>query len=391
MPWKETGPMEERMEFVSLYRQQLYSMSALCRHFGISRKTGYKWVNRYESHGIDSLRELSRAPHRQARLTPPEIESIILDLAWSCKVKRGPKKLRRLLELSDPTIAWPAVSTIGAILKRHGMVVPRRRSRKSPPYEQPLAGCDHPNAVWSADFKGWFRTGNGERCDPLTISDNYSRFLLRCQLVRPPRYETIQPVFENAFREYGLPLAIRTDNGAPFATTGIGGLSQLSVWLIQLGIVPERIAPGKPQQNPRHERMHRTLKAEACAPPKSTWSRQQAALDNFCYEFNHERPHESLGQRFPVEVYQQSPRPYPLVLPEMHYPDDMLTRRVHHQGDIKWKRTNIYLTKILAGQRVGLRQIAEDRFDIYFGPIRLAQLDIVERKLVHLKRNKKHK
>lgn len=391
MPWKETGPMNERMKFVTLHEQQEYSISALCRHFGISRKTGYKWLRRYEVNGFHGLQELSRAPHRQARTTPPEIEAAILEMARSCKVKRGPKKLRRLLELSDPTIAWPAVSTIGTILKRHGMVVPRRRSRKSPPYEQPLAGCDHPNAVWSADFKGWFRTGNGERCDPLTISDNYSRFLLCCQLVRPPRYETVQPVFENVFREYGLPQAIRTDNGAPFATTSVGGLSRLSVWLIRLGIVPERIVPGKPQQNPRHERMHRTLKAEACNPPKSTWSRQQAALDSFCHQFNCERPHESLGQLFPDEVYQPSPRPYPLILPEMNYPDDMLLRRVHHQGDIKWKGTHIYLTEILAGLPVGLRQVAEDRFDIYFGPIRLAQLDIAERKLIHLKRTKGRK
>ena len=391
MPWKETGPMEERMKFIALHKEQGYSISALCRHFGISRKTGYKWIERYEVDGLDGLRELSRAPYRQARATPPDIEAAILQAAGTCKVKRGPKKLRRLLELTDPTIVWPAISTIGAILKRHGMVTPRRRSRKSPPYEQPLAGCDHSNAVWSADLKGWFRTRNGERCDPLTISDNYSRFLLCGQLVRPPRYETMQPVFESVFREYGLPETIRIDNGAPFATTSVGGLSRLSVWWIRLGIVPERIAPGKPQQNPRHERMHRTLKAEACTPPKSTWSRQQEALDLFRYQFNHERPHESLGQLFPAQVYQPSPRPYPLILPEMQYPDDMLLRRVHHQGDIKWKGTHIYLTEILAGQPVGLRMVAEDRWDIYFGPIRLAQLDAVESKMIHLKRTKKRK
>lgn len=389
MPWMETGPMDERIKFIGLYLEGEYTMTALCHHFGVSRKTGYKWLARYISDGVEGLQERSRAPYRQARMTPPEIEAAVLAAAQAGLVKRGPKKLRRILELSDPTIAWPAVSTIGAILKRHGLVVPRRRSRKSPPYELPLARCQTPNAVWSADLKGWFLTRNGERCDPLTITDNYSRYLLRCQLVRPPDYQTMQPVFENVFREFGLPQAIRTDNGAPFATTTVGGLSRLSVWWIRLGILPERIRPGKPQQNPRHERMHRTLKQDACKPPQSTWGRQQVAFDQFRHEFNNERPHESIGQRFPAEVYQSSPRPYPLILPEMTYPDDMLIRRVHHQGDIKWKGKHLYLTEVLARQTVGLRQVTENRWDIYFGPLRLAQLDVAEAKIIHLKTTKK--
>ncbi|MEZ5357820.1 MAG: leucine zipper domain-containing protein [Candidatus Zixiibacteriota bacterium] len=381
--------MDERIKFIGMYLEEVYTMTTLCLHFGISRKTGYKWLNRYRSEGAEGLNERSRAPYHQARKTPPEIEAAILAAARSGLVKKGPKKVRRILELTDPAIAWPAVSTIGAILKRHGLVVPRKRRRKSPPYEYPLAGCDYPNAVWSADLKGWFLTRNGDRCDPLTITDNYSRYILRCQLVRPATHHSMQPVFEHAFREFGVPVAIRTDNGAPFATTAVGGLSRLSVWWIRLGIIPERIMPGKPQQNPRHERMHRTLKHDTCKPPQSTWERQQAVFDQFCYEFNHERPHESIDQRFPAELYQSSPRPYPEILPEMGYPDDMVTRKVHHQGDIKWKGKHLYLTEILAGQTIGLRQVTEQRLDIYFGPIRLAQLDVAECKIIHLRKTKK--
>jgi len=388
LPWKDTGPMEERMKFISLYQEQEYSVSALSRYFGVSRKTAYKWIKRYSQEGIAGLSELSRAPRYQARRTRSEIEAAIVTRAGSCKAKRGPKKLRRLLELEHPEVAWPAVSTIGAILKRNGLVTPRRVRHKSPPYEQPLAGCAGPNAVWSADFKGWFRAGNGERCDPLTISDNYSRYVLRCQLVPTTSFEAVQPIFVGAFREYGLPEGIRTDNGAPFATTTVGGLSRLSVWWLRLGILPERIRPGQPQQNPRHERMHRTLKDDCCKPPSSSRIRQQAAFDDFRDDFNNHRPHESLKQHFPAECYVPSPRPYPLILPEMTYPDDMVVRAVKSQGDISWKNRHIYLTSVLAGEIVGLRQVNNHRWDIFFGPIRLAQLDTVSSKLVHLPRPK---
>ncbi|MFH2055492.1 MAG: IS481 family transposase [bacterium] len=390
MPWKETGAMDERLQFVGLSLTGEYSVAVLCREFGISRKTGSKWLGRYQAEGVEGLAEQSRAPHHQARAVSATIERRIVQLR-SERPRHGPKKLRRLLELQDPEINWPAVSTIGELLKRHGLVVPRRRSRKTPPYEQPLAGCDQANAVWSADFKGWFMTGDRQRCDPLTISDNYSRYLLRCQLVRPVNYETIKPVFVAAFQEFGLPQAIRTDNGVPFATTTVGGLSRLSIWWLRLGILPERIEPGKPQQNPRHERMHRTLKDYTATPPQSTWRRQQAAFDRFREEYNQERPHESLGQCFPADLYQPSPRPYPLLLPQMNYPDDMQLRSVKSQGDISWKGRHVYLSETLAGELVGLRQIAEDRWDIYCGPIRLAQLETLTPKLIHLKRSKPRK
>ncbi|MCX6835560.1 MAG: IS481 family transposase [candidate division Zixibacteria bacterium] len=382
MPWKETGPMEERMRFV-LLRQDGWAVTHLCEVFGVSRKTGYKWLERYEQDGLAGFREGSRAPHRHPNAVAAEIEAAIVQLKLE-RTKRGPKKLLDLLQRRQPEVRWPVPSTIGAILKRHGLVRSRRRCRKTPPYEQPFAGLDQPNAVWSADLKGWFLTGDGQRCDPLTITDNYSRYLIRCQAVRPTSFEAIQPVFVGAFHEYGLPEAIRTDNGPPFASTTLGGLSQLSIWWLKLGIVPERIKPGKPQQNGRHERMHRTLKDEAISPPKSTWSRQQVAFDLFRQEFNHERPHEALGQRFPGERYVPSPRPYPLILPEITYPDDMQVRWVKHQGDIKWKGHHVYLTATLAGELVGLRQTDNDLWDIYFGSIRLTQLDTERKKLIHL-------
>lgn len=390
MPWKETRPMEERMEFILLMESGGWSMTDLCELFGVSRKSGYKWLRRYEQIGLDGLRELSRAPLRHPNAVAEEIEGAIVALRQQ-RPKRGPKKLLELLRRQEPGRSWPVRSTIAAILKRHGLVRPRRRCRKSPPYEQPFAGLDRPNAVWSADLKGWFLTGDGRRCDPATLTDNYSRYLLRCQGVRTCSFESLQPVFVGAFCEYGLPEAIRTDNGPPFATTTVGGLSRLAVWWIRLGIIPERIKAGKPQQNGRHERMHRTLKDEAISPPKANGRKQQAAFDAFRDEFNHERPHEALSQRFPAELYVPSPRPYPLKLPEMVYPDDMQVRWVKAQGDISWKNHHIYLTDTLAGELVGFRQTNNDLWDIFFGPIRLAQLDTHRKCLIHLPRTRRRK
>lgn len=389
MPWKETGPMEERMKFVTLYLTGEWSMSVLCEAFEISRKTGYKWVRRYKGRGLRGLEELSRAARSHPNAVAAEIESAIVQVKqrWP---KRGPKKLLWSLQQQQPDVSWPVLSTIGTILKRHGLVRPRRRSCKSPPYEQPFAGIDQANAVWSADLKGWFMTGDHRRCDPVTITDNYSRYLIRCQAVQPVTEETLRPIFTGAFCEYGLPQVIRTDNGAPFATTTVGGLSRLSIWWIRLGIIPERIKPGKPQQNGRHERMHRTLKDETASPPQATGRRQQAAFDRFRQEYNYERPHEALGQRLPASLYGPSPRPYPLILPDMTYPDDMQVRWVKSQGDISWKSHHVYLSATLAGELVGLSQIADDLWDIYFGPIRLAQLDTARQRLIHPRRTTKN-
>ena len=389
MPWKEICPMDEKMEFVGMYLSHEWSVAALCRHFEVSRKTAYKWISRYIESGPVGLLDQSRAPRHHPQAVPLLTEQMVLDMRQAHPTW-GPRKLRTLLERRYQGKRWPASSTIGDILRRHGLAVPRRRSRKSPPYTQPFLHCDGPNRVWSADLKGWFMTGDGQRCEPLTISDNYSRYLLRCQRVKALTYETVQPVFETAFREYGLPEAIRTDNGAPFATTTVGGLSLLSIWWLKLGIRPERIKPGRPAQNGRHERMHRTLKRETANPPKSTLKQQQLAFNRFRHEYNYDRPHESLQQQTPASVYETSPRTYPLVVPEMSYPDDMERRWVKAQGDISWSNRHVYLSSTLAGELVGLKEVDNGLWDIYFGPIRLAQLDSRNKRVMHLPKTERN-
>lgn len=385
MAWKETCPMKERIKFVLDYLENELSLAALCREYGISRKTGYKMIGRFIEGDFDGLKDRSRTPHHH-----PNAVSALVEVTVVTSRRRhptwGPKKLRVLLERQDPSVVWPSPSTIGEILSRHGLTVPRRRSRKTVAYGEPFVGCNHPNAAWSADFKGWFTTGDGRRCDPLTISDNYSRYLLRCQSMPHTDHSAVQPVFEAVFREYGMPVAIRTDNGPPFATTTVGGLSKLSIWWLKLGIVPERIEPGKPAQNGRHERMHRTLKKETASPPKRTWRTQQKAFDRFRREYNDDRPHEGIDQQTPSSLYAPANREYPLIVPEITYDAGTVTRRVLSQGDISWKSHHVYLSETLAGELVGFKQITDRLWDIYFGHIKLAQLDTHERRLIHLPR-----
>jgi putative transposase len=289
--------MNERVKFISEYLANEETFADLCEGFGISRKTGYKWVERYEADGVRGLEELSRAP-----LTHPH--AVLPDVAAELLVERrkhprwGPRKLIVVLQRRRPELQLPAASTVGDILRRNGLVGRRRRIRRSSPYPDRLGGYEGPNAVWCADFKGHFAVG-GRRCHPVTITDGFSRFLLRCKALRQPRYFPTRQVFESAFREYGLPESIRTDNGAPFSTLAPGGLSRLAVWWIRLGIRPERIFPGRPDQNGRHERMHSTLKAEVCRPPCSSFHAQQRAFDAFRSEYNQVRPHEALGGHVP--------------------------------------------------------------------------------------------
>jgi transposase InsO family protein len=277
--------MEEKARFVLEYEQDVYTMTELCHRYGIARETGYVWLRRYQQTGLEGLWELPRAPHQPANQTGEEIEAGVLELRQA-HMRWGPRKLKRVLERDQPGRKWPAASTIGAILKREGLAGRRRKRSKTAPYSEPLAHADGANRVWCADFKGWFRTGDGQRIDPLTISDAYSRYLLRCQAVSKTDTPRVQAVFEAAFREYGMPQAIRTDNGAPFASSALAGLSRLAVWWMKLGIVPERIQAGHPEQNGRHERMHRTLKQETAMPPAADHRAQQRALDRFRQEYN---------------------------------------------------------------------------------------------------------
>jgi putative transposase len=287
----------------------------------------------------------------------------------------GPRKLKRILERDQPGRRWPAASTMGKLLKREGLVVARKQRGKTAPYREPLAHADGPNRVWCADFKGWFRTQDGERIDPLTISDAHSRYLLRCQAVEKTDTERARGIFEAAFREYGMPQAIRTDNGPPFASTSIAGLSRLAVWWMKLGIEAERIQAGHPEQNGRHERMHRTLKQETAEPAAGNRRAQQRAFDRFRQEYNQQRPHEALNMQTPAAVYEPSPRCYPARVPEPEYPATMLVRTVHHQGQIRWKKHELFLSEVLWGERIGLLPMNERWYTIYFAQFPIARFD----------------
>jgi len=365
--------MKERMELVSLFGTGRYTVSGLARRFGVSRKTAHKWLGRYAQDGVSGLDERSRAPHRRPRATPTPVVLAVVR-AKAAHPTWGPAKLLPTPEES-PEIAraWPAVSTRGRILAVHNMVTPRRRRRRVTPWSQPFLGADHPNAVWCADFKGWVRTADGTRCDPLTITDAYSRMLLCCQILPKPDYAHARPCFERVFQEYGLPLAIRTDNGPPFASTGTEGLSPLSVWWVKLGIIPERIQPGHPEQNGRHERMHRTLKQEVMHPPAATPSAQQQRCDNFRMVFNTLRPHEALGQVPPASCYVPSTRPYPSRLGDLQYPPLTEVRRVRSNGQIKWRGELVFVSTALTGELVGVTE-QEDAWLVSFGPMPLGRL-----------------
>src|ERR1051326_7553714 len=389
MPWKTSSVMEEKLRFVFEYEQGHWSMTELCQRYEIARETGYVWIRRYRERGLDGLVEQSRAAGRHANQTPGEIEQKVLELRQA-HMRWGPRKLKRILERDEPGRVWPAASTIGTLLKREGLVVARRKRRRTAPYSEPLAHADGPNRVWCADFKGWFRSGDGRRIDPLTISDAHSRYLLKCQAVAKTDTARVQAIFEAAFREYGLPEAIRTDNGAPFASSAIAGVSRLAVWWMKLGIVPERIEAGHPEQNGRHERMHRTLKQEVAQPPAANWREQQRVLEKFRQEYNQVRPHEALGMQTPAAVYETSSRSFPARVPEPEYPEDMLVRHVKHQGQFRWKKQEVFLSEVLWGEPVGL--LAEDDrwYTVYFARFPIARFDSRQLRVLPLKKAKEY-
>ena len=374
MPWKETSPMCERASFIRAVQQAEDSMAALCREFGISRKTGYKWLKRFAEEQGEGLKEHSRAPLRHPNATSAEMEAAIVKARR--KRRWGPKKLAVALAKEWPPEAIPGVSTIGDILKRKGLVAPRKVRRHGTPSAEPLAHATHCNRVWCVDFKGWFRTGDGQRVDPLTMTDAHTRYLLCCQgMCGKTDTEHVLAVFETVFRTHGLPERIRSDNGAPFASTGLAGLSRLSVWWIRLGIVPERIHPGTPSENGRHERFHLTLQQETATPPASTPKKQQEAFDRFRPIYNEERPHEALGQVTPASLYTPSPRPYPDKLPPIEYEDDMEVRRVRLGGQMKWNGRDVRVSQALIEQPVGLKPVADGVWHMYFCGVRIGTFD----------------
>ena len=344
LPWKETSVESERLRFIERVTAGEEPVTELCRAYGISRKTGYKLIHRYEAHGEDGLLDRSRAPHYHPNATPRELAERIVE-AKRAHPSWGPKKLIAWLRDIDPGVPWPAHSTAGGILDRAGLVQRRRRRRRASPWNEPFAHAIVPNDVWCIDFKGWFRTGDGTRVDPLTVQDAASRYLIACRGLERPTGPETRRALARAFREYGLPQVIRTDNGPPFAGVGLGSLSSLAVWWVKLGILPERIAPGHPEQNGRLERLHRTLKAETASPPRANRRRQRRAFDHFRHSYNNERPHEALGQRPPVRLYTPSFRPYPSRLSSPEYGAEVTVRRVRHNGEIKWKGDRVYVSE----------------------------------------------
>ena len=370
MPWKETRVVDERIRFIAAVQEDPRgNFTQQCSRFGISRAKGYKWLERYVAHGPEGLRDRKPVPGSCPHRTPDAVADRIVELRkqWP---RYGPKKLRAMLMEKAPELRVPAASTIGDILDRHGLIAPRRARLRVPPSSSPLAHAQQPNDVWCVDFKGHFGLGDKTRCYPLTITDAASRYLIKCEAVAQPDETHCRPHFERAFREFGLPTRIRSDNGPPFASKALGGLSRLSVWWLQLGIEPERIEPGKPQQNGRHERFHLTLKQHTDSPPKSHAVEQQRAFDLFRHEYNDLRPHEAMGQTPPARHYEPSLRP----LPEPRaprYDPDMTVRWVNAYGTLSFRGTRLQAGMVLARQPVGLRQIDADEWELFYGPVLL--------------------
>lgn len=373
MGWREIDVCDERRKFIADWFNREFTFSELCKRFGISRKTGYKLIERFRCEGDDAFQDHSRARLVQSHAVPLEMQLELLN-AKARYPLWGPRKIRDLL-IQNGHRELPASSTVGDIFKRHGLVKPRKIRRKTPSHLLPLKDCTAPNIVWSADFKGQFKLGNGEYCYPLTITDNYSRYLFSCHGMHRPTLLESMKVFRRIFDEFGLPEAIRTDNGQPFAGLCIGGLTQLSIWWLKLGIIPERIAPGKPQQNGRHERMHRTLKEATARPPEYNQEAQQKRFNAFIKEYNEERPHQALDGRRPKEFYKSCLRQMPSKLPEVSYPDNFKIRKVKTNGTIKWCGKKYLLTELLHGEPIGLEEIDDGRAIVHFASLKLGLID----------------
>ncbi len=366
--------MDQRNEFVTAWLRKEEPLAELCRHFGISRKTGYKWLSRFEEGGRAGLDHRSRAPHHSPQAIALATQEAIL-AARERYPHWGARKLRLWLQRQQAALAWPAASSMGELLKREGLIAPRQFRRRTPPYSEPLAHAQAPNELWCVDFKGWFRCGDGARCDPFTMSDAYSRFVFCCRAVVKTDGPHVRGVMEASFRRYGLPPGIRSDNGAPFASRAPGGLTRLSMWWLRLGIRHERIEPGHPEQNGRHERMHRTLKQETASPPAANLRRQQQAFLRFERMYNQQRPHEALGGKTPAEVYVSSTRSYPARLPPLEYPAGVHLRRISQQGSLKWHCERTFLSEVLARETVGLLETEEEFFEVYYGPLLIGWFD----------------
>jgi putative transposase len=373
MPWSQMSPMDQRTLFIADYLRETLSVTELCDLYRVSRKTAYKWIDRYLRHGPAGLQEQSRTPRHSPNQTAEAIVEALLQ-ARRRHPSWGGKKLLALLRKRNPRWDLPHRSTVCDILKRHGMVPHQRHRRRIGHPGKPTSSILAPNDLWSADFKGQFKTGNGRYCYPLTVADGFSRYLLGCQGLNSTAVDEAKPVFTRLFKEYGLPTRIRTDNGVPFATNTLARLSRLSAWWVRLGILPEFIEPGNPQQNGRHERMHRTLKADTTRPAAGSLTAQQRRFNAFRDEFNHERPHEALDQRTPASCYRPSPREMPRTLLPLEYPDRFEVRYVSANGGIRWNCDWVNVSIVCVGEYVGLEEIDNGIWNVYFGPLKLGRL-----------------
>jgi len=377
MPWEESCVMDQRVRFNHLTRD--WSMTELCERYAVSRKTGYKWLDRYAEFGAAGLMERSRAPLVHGGTTAPEIVAAIVKLRKK-RQSWGPHKLLFKLRQRQPEVAWPSPSTVGEILKRAGEVKRRRFRRHGPPRLCELTVPQHSNHVWGVDYKGWMRLGDGSRVEPLTITDAFSRYLIGLAATSSVAYAEAKAVFERAFRAYGLPDMIRSDNGAPFASTGKTGLTALSVWWTKLGIRHERIDPGHPQQNGRHERFHLTL-LEAMRPTERDLVAQARRFQAFMRDYNQERPHEALGQQPPASVYRNSPRKMPNRLPEPDYPTAAAVRKVRSSGEIKWQGEFVFICSALAGEAVAMEEAEAGHWLVRFFDLSIGWIDRDKKKL----------
>jgi putative transposase len=364
--------MQQREQFLVAWNSHQIARTMLCLLFGISRQTGYKWAKRYKQD--HSVEERSRRPKTSPTTTPRKLVQLILSQRRQFPLW-GPKPIRKRLMTHWPQHDWPAASTIGAILKRHGMVTARRRRYRAAPRTRPFSACREPNDVWCVDFKGEFETSDGRVCYPLTVMDAASRYLLACVGFHGPTADNVHHVFIELFRKFGLPQAIRSDNGEPFASVSkAAGLTKLSAWWARLGIKLERIDPGKPQQNGRHERMHLTLKQATCSPPRSTLGWQQRAFNRFLREYNEVRPHQSLDLETPASRYRRSPRRYPEVLPDLHYPFCDV-HMVRPDGTILFNKRKLFVSTSLAGELIGLQPLDDRYVQVFYAEVMLGFLD----------------
>lgn len=381
MPWKETGPVFERHRFIADYSSGCYTVSELAARYGVSRRTLYKWIARFEAAGDEGLVDRSRRPSRSPCTTPDEVVRELLAYRQRMPT-RGPKKIVAHLAELRPDTNWPAPSTAGDILRKHGLV-PSRTARRTGlhPAPPPRSPAEASSDLTTIDFKGQFRLGNRQYCYPLTIVDAFSRYILACEGLTSTAYEPAREVFERVFRTYGLPRRILSDNGSPFASTGLGRLSRLALWWTRLDIKVERTSPGHPEQNGSHERMHRTMKQETTRPPAATFAAQQRVFDRFRDDYNNNRPHEGLGQKRPVTLFVPSPRPYPRKLPPLEYPGHYEIRKADDGGLISWNGVKLFLSSTLAGEHLGLEQIDDHLWSIYYGTLLIARFDERERKI----------